>query len=406
MNVRRHLATRRRWTGLAAALALGAAGALASATPAAAADLSNGGFESGGLSGWAPVAGSAVSLTQTNPHGGTGNAAAISRKPTSTTAGQAGITDAPDQFTGLAAGTVCTASAWVRGPSGFKGSVKWIAKNGTTTVATVTKNIAFAADPNTWVRTPVATLNLPANATSADLQVVAPAFPAGSTWFADDVTASCTTPTGPPPMSYVAHWLLNESGTPPPTAFDDVNRPNGNNGTPTGGVTGDGQTYTFNGVDGKVVVPSSTSLNPGTKDFSYGVTLKMTQPPPAGDTYDVLRKGTTTTAGGEYKLEISNSSGQAFARCVVKDENGVVTFARATTDLLGASHAVTCTKIGNKVTVAIDGAIKATKTATSPTIGSVSNSATLALGSKGENTATSGFDWYRGEMSDAFVKTS
>src|SRR3954471_2306070 len=214
MNVRRHLANRRRWTGLAAALALGAAAALASATPAAAADLTNGGFESG-LTGWGPIAGSAVSLTQTNPHGG-GNAVAISRK--GTTGGQAGVTDAPDRFTGLTAGTVCTASAWVRGPSGFKGSVKWIAKNGTTTVATVTKTIAFAANPDTWVQPPVATLNLPANATSADLQVVAPAFPAGSTWFADDVTATCngsTQPAQPASMSYVAHWLLNEIGSPP-----------------------------------------------------------------------------------------------------------------------------------------------------------------------------------------------
>jgi hypothetical protein len=68
-----------------------------------------------------------------------------------------------------------------------------------------------------------------------------------------------------------------------------------------------------------VIVPTSGSLNPGAADFSWGVTLSMTQPPsPLGETYDVLRKGLVTTQGGDYKLEVKNVNGEALARCVAK----------------------------------------------------------------------------------------
>src|SRR5919112_3938427 len=115
-------------------------------------------------------------------------------------------------------------------------------------------------------------------------------------------------------QSYRAHWLLDEVGS--QTALDSSG--NGNSGT-NYNVVGDGAGYTFNGVDSRVIVPTSATLNPGAADFSWGVTLSMSRPPsPLGETYDVLRKGLVTTKGGDYKLEVKNVSGKALARCVAK----------------------------------------------------------------------------------------
>jgi hypothetical protein len=157
----------------------------------AVADSNNPGFESG-LTGWAALSGTNVSIVQDPVHGGV-NAASLSRRSAS---GPAGLTDSPDLFTGLTAGVTCTASAWVHGPVGYKATVKLVAKNGTTVVQTVAKTISF---DGTWQELPTATLVIPSGASTADLQYVAPAFPLGMSWNLDDTQATCGTAPPPPP---------------------------------------------------------------------------------------------------------------------------------------------------------------------------------------------------------------
>jgi hypothetical protein len=400
---------------------------------------SNPGFESG-LTGWAALAGTGASVEQDVVHGGA-NAAAVHRTKAQ---GPAALTDSPDMFTGLATGTTCTASAWVHGPSGLKAVVKFVAKNGSTTVKTVSKTLTFNGS---WQQLPILTFVMPSGASTADLVYSAPAFPLGQTWYLDDTSATCgasssssaptstaptstaptstptstaptstatstaptstaptsTAPTGPVPTDYGAHWSLDEIGS--SIAFDSSgNDNNGNNYN----VVGDGAGYTFNGVDSRVIVPTSGTLNPGTANFSWGVTLSMTRPPsPLGETYDVLRKGLVTTQGGDYKVEVKNVNGKALARCVAKsfrsDGTKVLAAIQGTTTLADSRpHVVTCTKTSSSITLKVDSLTPLTK-AFAGGLGSVSNTSNLALGAKAESTASTGFDWFEGVIFDAWV---
>lgn len=194
-------------------------------------------------------------------------------------------------------------------------------------------------------------------------------------------------------------WLLDETGT-PSTAVDSSGL--GNHGT-NYNIVGTGSGYLFNGTSSRVVVPDADSLDPGTADFSFGVTLVMTTPPVRGETYDVLRKGLSSTKGGEFKIEITHANGTARARCLVKDANKVLAAIVAPTSLAnGVPHTVTCTKTSGGVSVKIDSLAPKTRTVTA--LGSVSNTSQLALGAKAESTASSGFDWYLGVINDAWVR--
>ena len=207
-------------------------------------------------------------------------------------------------------------------------------------------------------------------------------------------------------QSYRAHWTLDEIGG--NTAVDSSG--NGNDGT-SFNVDGDGDGYTFNGSSSRVVVPNSPTLNSGSGDFSWGVTISMTEPPmPKGETYDILRKGLAGSKGGDYKLEIMNSSGKAKARCVFnsvlpngKRANAAQLDATSLAD--GRQHVITCTKTSNAVTVQVDSHAAKTKQI-SGGLGAVSNTLDLALGAKAEKSAKSGFDWFEGELFDAWVASA
>jgi hypothetical protein len=215
----------------------------------------------------------------------------------------------------------------------------------------------------------------------------------------DDVELSFeggTTPPPPPPPSgsFGAHWTFTEVGS-PPSVLTDVSG-NGNDGTPQGGIVGDGTKYTFDGT-GRVEVPDDPSLNPGTANFSYTVTF-TTKLPASGTDFDVLRKGFASTSGGEYKVEVLNVNGVAKAFCLVKDTNKHVARIRGGGPTLadGRSHTITCSKTSTGVTIKVDGQSPKTRTV-SGGLGSVSNGAPLTIGAK----ADSGGDWFIGTLSDA-----
>ena len=194
-------------------------------------------------------------------------------------------------------------------------------------------------------------------------------------------------------------WRLYEKGS-PATAVDSSGF--GNNGS-NSNIVATGSGYRFNGTSSRVVMADKDSLDPGTADFSYGVTLVMDTAPARGETYDVLRKGVTTATGGEYKLEIEHVKGKAYAHCLVKDAKKVVASIVAPTNLAdGSPHAITCSKTSRGVSVKIDSLAPRTKTVAA--LGSVSNTSKLALGAKAETKTNSGFDWYLGLMRDAWVR--
>jgi hypothetical protein len=192
-----------------------------------------------------------------------------------------------------------------------------------------------------------------------------------------------------------AHWGLNElSGS---TAFDDSG--NHNDGT-SSNVVHTGAGYTFNGVNSGVTVPDSPSLSPGTSDFSFSVTL-TTSVPAVGTDFDLLRKGLSSTVGGEYKVEILNVNGIAKAYCLVKDANkhvAAIRWAPAGGLADNQQHTITCSKTSTGVTLRVDNYAPRTKV-NSLGIGSVANDGPLFLGTK----SGSGGDPFAGTLYDATV---
>lgn len=189
----------------------------------------------------------------------------------------------------------------------------------------------------------------------------------------------------------VGLWHMDEtSGT---TAYD--NSGSGNNGALTDvtfvspGFGGSGGAYSFNGTSSKVKVPNSTSLNPGSQDFTITVHVNFTALPGSVGDYDVVRKA---ASGTFYKIEIS---GKGQAVCLFKGTitKGKVAFGPALND--GSWHTITCTKASGSVTSTVDG--QASSHAF--TMGSISNSSPLML--SGKKTGTD--DLYHGVMDEVSI---
>jgi Concanavalin A-like lectin/glucanases superfamily len=181
-----------------------------------------------------------------------------------------------------------------------------------------------------------------------------------------------------------AQWDMDQL----PTMVDSAG---GDNNGKTANITRSGGRYVFNGTDSLATVPDKSNLDPGTKDVRLTARISVTKTPRTGQTFDVVRKGVTTSEGGDYKIEIGRSpSGTAVAFCLFKDSNGRVGLVGGTTNLANKGFVtITCSKTSSKVTLDVDGK----KTTISTTLGSINNSSPLYVGAKGDGT-----DWFPGEM--------
>jgi hypothetical protein len=187
-----------------------------------------------------------------------------------------------------------------------------------------------------------------------------------------------------------AQWDMDSA----PTMIDSAG--GDNNGTARD-VTVSGGAYTFNGRSSYATAPDKANLDPGTAGVRLTARLSIPKPPAVGQTFDILRKGTATTKGGYYKIEIvRTSSGQAVANCRFKDGSGRSAQFRGAASLAGKGFVtITCTKTGSTVTVSAGGQTATFKKA----VGSISNSAAVFLGSKGDGT-----DWFPGAMDFAKIE--
>jgi len=197
----------------------------------------------------------------------------------------------------------------------------------------------------------------------------------------------------------VAQWNMdNTFGT---TMTDSSG--NGNDGTTYNVVTSGGG-YIFDGGTSKVVVRDSPTLNPGAADFSFSVEVQFDDIPPKARDYDLLRKGLSSSAGGDYKIEIVYGAGLAKAQCEVKDSRGRGVGLRGTANLAdNQHHKIKCTKTATALIMTVDDGRARKKSAS---IGSISNTAPLTIGVKEpdspENDLKLG-DWYKGLMRSATI---
>jgi hypothetical protein len=172
-----------------------------------------------------------------------------------------------------------------------------------------------------------------------------------------------------------ADWQMNETSGP---MIDSS--ANGNDGTPTD-VVRKGSTYFFDGSTSHVVVPDDDSLDPAANDITLTASVKVRGESLDDDSYDIVRKGLSTTAGGDYKMEIKRTSDPTVGRlhCLFKGSGGRVNRV-AQPDLVdGRWHTLECVKTGESVVARVDGGRSYTKAGSA---GSISSSSKVMVGAK------------------------
>lgn len=172
----------------------------------------------------------------------------------------------------------------------------------------------------------------------------------------------------------VADWQMNETSGP---MLDSSG--NGNNGTPED-VTQTGSEYVFNGTSSRVSVPDADSLDPGASDITLTARVQVAGTSLDDDSYDIVRKGLSTTRGGDYKMEIKRTSDPTIGKlnCVFKGSSGTINRLAPRDVVDGNAHTLECAKTGNSVVARVDGQ-SYTKTGAA---GSISNSQGILIGAK------------------------
>lgn len=178
--------------------------------------------------------------------------------------------------------------------------------------------------------------------------------------------------------TFGASWQFNETSG---SAVDSSG--NANSGTLHGGITRTGTGYDFDGSTGYVSVPDSSTLDPGAGNIALTVRFNV-DPVPRGYDFDLVRKGLSTTSGGDYKAEVVYG-GRGL--CHFRGSKNSVTITGGS-GLESGTHVLKCVKTGTSVKLLVDGSVKVTKTVT---VGSISNGSAVPLGAKPGDDFTNGF---------------
>lgn len=204
----------------------------------------------------------------------------------------------------------------------------------------------------------------------------------------------------------VAHWEMDEDEG-ASVMHDSAAAGGVNNGSIHNVATGEpglvsGYAYTFQGGNSYVEVPDNNSLDPGNSPITLTATVRTVNGSMPDDSYDLVRKGYSTTKGGDWKMEIKrNPNNHSVGRlhCSFK---GVMpngrrrTVARiAQVDIVdGRTHTVKCVRNATGVHAVVDGRVFTKARIT----GHISNDQSVIVGAK-----MSGDDVLQGTLDDVIV---
>jgi hypothetical protein len=194
---------------------------------------------------------------------------------------------------------------------------------------------------------------------------------------------------GPASATVVAWWHMDEG--PGATTMVDSSATGANNGTIIGnvstGVPGlvSGSAYQFTGKASYVEVPDvGDSLDPFSQNMSVTATVRTVGGFMPEDSYDLVRKGVTTTQGGMWKMELKRGSGNVGKlNCVFKgvmpDGKRVAVAKMSSINLNdGLTHTIKCIKTATTVQAVVDGRVFTKVQAT----GWINNSLPTVVGAK------------------------
>jgi hypothetical protein len=151
--------------------------------------------------------------------------------------------------------------------------------------------------------------------------------------------------------------------------------------------------FEFNGTSSRVLVKDAPGLRAGDHDLIVTLSIAFTAVPV--DDYDLIRKGLSSSSGGDWKIEILPRNGAARAYCYWKGSLGSGGKLAGPNLADGRYHKVTCEKHATTVALIVDG----TRYSATKTIGRIDNTAQLSIGAK----AGTGGDWYKGRMDEVSV---
>lgn len=165
------------------------------------------------------------------------------------------------------------------------------------------------------------------------------------------------------------------------------------------GVSGKvGLGYAFNGDTSVATVPDSPNLDPGTANITYQAWVKLTKQSSTVD-MDILRKGTDSTSGGDYKLDLSGRPSSVRARCEVDDTNGNSLRAIGGRNINdGRWHQLKCERVGTSLRLYVDGV--RVVSVTNNRFGSITNDDPLTIGAKPYDIG----DYFDGKIDEVKIK--
>jgi concanavalin A-like lectin/glucanase superfamily protein len=196
-------------------------------------------------------------------------------------------------------------------------------------------------------------------------------------------------------MTQVGLWHMDEG----PGAKQMLDSSGFNNhgkiGAVNTGLTGPdaflGAAYRFTGKKGSMVeVPSSSSLIAGSAAFVAQLHAKFTNPNPPTETFDLIRKGLSSTSGGDFKMEVLPGGKIG---CHFKTSSKTTDVKSKSNLADGRWHTIACVRTASEVQVVVDG----TTYRKSVKLGSITNAAKVTIGAKTANQDV--FDGFLDEVS-------
>jgi hypothetical protein len=137
-------------------------------------------------------------------------------------------------------------------------------------------------------------------------------------------------------------------------------------------------------------------LNPGTRQFQYGASVRMTH----GDLADganVVQKGYSVGGMGQFKLQVDHRLGHP--SCVLANGQRRIFRAEPWLDVAdGRWHNLACHRNGDRLSLSVDGVERAAVRV--PASLSIANAEPLRVGGKG---LSNGNDQFAGEIDNVFV---